>query len=252
MFNFHKKSFFIGIFLLLLYTKGSFLNAQETNNISNIDIEEFTNLILPPLDVLFENAKNAPNYEIAQVQEEIEKRILNKEKRAFLGFFSVRASWQYGTFANDGYLSSIIQEPVYSYTKADQTLYSVGASVNIPLDGLFDLGARIKRQKLVLKSTELAKELKYEEIKKEIIQLYTAATTQLNILKLRAESVVLANTQYAIIQRQFLNGTATSDLLATEKENQSVTMERFETIKSELTKNLMILEVITGTPILRK
>jgi len=37
-----------------------------------------------------------------------------------------------------------------------------------------------------------------------------------------------------------------------EKERQSQALERFENTKFELTKSLMILEIITRTPILKK
>ena len=41
-------------------------------------------------DVLFENAKNSPIYEMADVKARIERKLLQKEKWSFLGFFSLR------------------------------------------------------------------------------------------------------------------------------------------------------------------
>jgi len=70
-------------------------------------------------------------------------------------------------------------------------------------------------------------------------------------LKLRAESVILANAQYAITEKDFSNGTIDTGVLSTEKERQSTALERFESSKFELNKSLMILEVITHTPILK-
>lgn len=254
MIKLHKKlSIFIGVFLLLLYGGNlSLLKAQEVTDVNYLNTEEYANLSLPPLDVLFENAKSAPSYELAEVQEMIERKLLSKEKRAFLSFFNIRGSWQYGTFANDGYLSSVIQQPTYSYTKTDQTLYSVGASISIPLDELFDLGARVKRQKLSVRAAELQKEVRYQELKKEIVELYAQAISKLNIVKLRSEATVLANAQYKIAEKNFINGTMTSTELAVQKENQSMIIQRFEDSKFELNKSLMILEVITQTPIIRK
>jgi len=245
-----QRVFFIGVFSLFVCVGA--LRAQEITDINNWGIEEYTNLSLPPLDVLFENAKSAPSYELAAVEEEVERRLLKKEKRSFLSFFSIRGSWQYGNYSNDGTFSDVSTPIFYTYSKAEQTSYSVGAAINIPLETLFDLGPKVKRQKLQVRAAELRKEIGFEGIQKEIIQLYSAAMTQLNILKFRAESVVLANTQYAIVEKNFINGTTGTDVLATEKEKQSISMERYETTKSELNKTLMILEIITGTPILRK
>lgn len=119
------------------------------------------------------------------------------------------------------------------------------------MDGLFDLTARVKRQKLNVRTAQLEREVKFEEMKKEIILLYATATSQLSILKLNAEALVLANVQYNIAEKNFSNGTINSGELSTEKSRQSVAQEKFENSKFELTKSLMILEVITCTPILR-
>lgn len=217
-----------------------------------LEFEEYKNITLPPLDVLFENAKNAPSYELALVQEEIERKLLKKEKKSFLSFFSLRGSWQYGNFTNDASYNDIVTDYFGSYSKSEQTSFSVGAGLNIPLDQLFDLGGRVKRQKLMLRAAELQKEKEHELVKKEIVELYTKAISQLNILKLRAEAVVLADSQYSIVEQHFINGTVTSDVLASEKEKQSISWQRYEDSKFDLNKSLMILEVITQTPIIKK
>lgn len=239
-------------FAIILLCNSMLIQSQEFSNYDNLTMDNYNSLSLPPLDVLFENAKNAPSYELAEVNELIERKILSKEKKAFLGFFSIRGSYQYGTFTNDGSYTDIYTQPFATYNKITQNLWSIGGGLSIPLDQLFDLGARVKRQKLVVNRQELMKELKMEEVKKEIITLYNLATAQLNVLKIRAESLVLANADYAIMERNFTNGSATSLDLATIKEKQSVAKEKYETTKSELSRSLMTLELITQTPIIRK
>lgn len=240
------------LFVFVFFFGNKYTHAQVIGDYESLTMNDYLSLTLPPLDVLFENAKNAPTYELAQVLEMVERKNLSKEKRAFLSFFSIRGSYQYGTFTNDGSFSDVNQPLYNSYTKNSQNMYSVGAGVNIPLDELFDLGARVKRQKLIVRSQELMKEQKLEEVKKEIIILYNAAIAQLNILKLRAESLVLANVEYSIVEKNFANGTVTSKELAMEKERQSVSKEKYETSRTELSKSLMMLELITQTPIIRK
>lgn len=120
------------------------------------------------------------------------------------------------------------------------------------MDGLFDLGSRIKRQKLTLRNAELEKEIKFDEVKREIIEYYATANSQLSVLKLRAETLELATLQYEIAEKDFINGTIDSGALSVEKQRQSVALEAYEKSKFEVTKSLLILEVITRTPILRK
>lgn len=69
---------------------------------------------------------------------------------------------------------------------------------------------------------------------------------------MRSESLVLANVQYEISEKNFANGTIESSDLAVDKERQSTAREAYENSKFELTKSLMILEVISRTPIIKK
>ena len=228
------------------------MKAQEANDYSRPEQVDYTKITLPPLDSLFENAKGGPTYELAQVKEQIERKLLAKEKKAFLGFFSLRGSYQYGMFGNEGTYTDVAIAPYLTYTTQAQRGYTVGAGVNIPIDGLFDLKARVNRQKLAVKSAALEKEIKYEEMKREIIEMYTTATSQLSVLKLRAEALELATLQYEIAEKNFSNSTIDTGDLSVEKQRQSTAMEAYEKSKFELTKSLMMLEVITRTPILRK
>lgn len=228
------------------------IGAQEVSDISQLSEEDYTNINLPPLSVLFENAKNSPIYELADVKATIERKLLKKEKWAFLGFFSLRGSYQYGMFGNESTYTDVAVAPYLTYSTQAQNGYTVGAGMSIPLNDLFDLKGRVNRQRLTLKSAELEREVKYDEIKKNIIEMYTMATSQINVLKMRSESLVLANVQYEISEKNFANGTIESIDLATDKEKQSQAREAYEKSKFELTKSLMILEVISRTPIIRK
>ena len=82
--------------------------------------------------------------------------------------------------------------------------------------------------------------------------MYTVVTSQIKLLQMRSESLVLANVQYEISEKNFANGTIESAELATDKERQSTAREAYENSKFELTKSLMILEVISRTPLIRK
>lgn len=246
----HFKAPIFALILLLIVPINS-VTAQEVNDYSKLQPQDYSKITLPPLDLLFENAKGSPTYELATVKEQIERKLLAKEKRAALSFFSLRGSYQYGMFGNESTYTDVALAPYLTYTTQAQNGYTVGAGVNIPLDALFDLTARIKRQKLNIRVAELEKEVKFEEMKREIIQLYATATSQLSILKLNAEALILANVQYDIAEKDFANGKIESEDLSSEKSRQSIAQEKFENSKFELTKSLMILEVITRTSILQ-
>lgn len=237
--------------LLFLFASMGSVTAQEVSDYSKLQPSDYSSITLPPLDLLFENAKSAPTYELASVKEQIERKLLAKEKKAFLSFFSLRGSYQYGMFGNESTFTDVAIAPYLTYTTQAQKGYTVGAGVNIPLDGLFDLTARVKRQKLNIRTAQLEREVKFEEMKKEIIEMYATATSQLTMLKLNAEALILANVQYNIAEKDFANGNINSGELSTEKSKQSIAQAKFESSKFELTKSLMVLEVISRTQILR-
>lgn len=226
--------------------------AQEVSDYSQLSEEDFSKIDLPPLSVLFENAKNNPIYEMADARVAIEHKLLTKEKRAFLGFFSLRGSYQYGMFGNEATYTDVAIAPYLTYSTQAQKGYTIGAGINIPLNDLFDLKARVTRQRLNVKSAELEREMRYDEIKKNIIEMYAMVTSQMKVLQMRSESLILANVQYEISEKNFANGTIESTELATDKEKQSQAQESYEKSKFELTKSLMILEIISRTPIIRK
>ena len=244
--------FLLNFFLFLNTLHPVKLLAQNNVESSEFNINDYKKISLPPLDVLFENARKNPIYELAEVKEQIENKNLYKEKKAWLSYLSIRGSYQYGMFGNESTYTDVYTPVFFNYSTAAQNSYSIGAGISIPLDHLFDLGGRVKRQKLQVKSAFLEKELKYEEIKKEIIILYSNALSQLNVLKLRAESLVITNAHYAIAEKNFANGTIDSGELSVEKQRQTISLEQYENTKAELTKNLLILETITQTPILNR
>lgn len=102
--------FFSG--LLLLFISTTRVVAQEVSDYSQLSEEDYSKIVLPPLSVLFENAKNSPIYEMADVKARIERKLLQKEKWSFLGFFSLRGSYQYGMFGNEFHLYGRGSRPI--------------------------------------------------------------------------------------------------------------------------------------------
>lgn len=244
------------ILILILFTSSQIaitplISAQDFTDITKLNPKDIINIKLPPIDSLFENAKNGPIYTMWDAKEAIERKNLSKEKKAFLGFFSIRGSYQYGMFGNEATYTDVTIAPYLTYSTHAQNGYTIGAGLNIPLNELFDLKGRISRQKLVLTTAQLEKEVKFEEVKREIVELYTMIISQLNILKLRGEALELAKFQYEIAEKDFINGMIDSGTLSIDKQRQSNAMEAFEKSRYELSRSIMILEIVSKTPLLK-
>lgn len=248
-----KNKYIICLIVAVLSLYSNNIRSQEVDeeisDYTQLDPEDYLNITLPPLDLLFANARNNPAYQLAQNRVRYEHKLLTKEKKSFLSFFSLRGSYQYGMLGNDITYSDVVTPVVSSYSSTAQNNYTIGGVVNIPISDFFDLSARVTRQRINARSAELEREIKFEELKKEIVQLYATATSQLTILKMKAENVMLASTQYKIVEKDFVNGQANSSELSTEKANQTKALEEYEISKSQLNTSLLMLEIVTHTPL---
>ncbi len=247
-----KYIFFINILFLFCISQTTGLQAQTNLDLSQFNLEDYKKISLPPLDILFENAKKNQTYELAEAKEQIEINNLRKERSAWLSYLSIRGSYQYGMFGNESTYTDVYTPVYFNYSTAAQNSYSIGAGISIPLDHLFDLKGRLKRQKLLIKSASIEKEIKFEEIKKEIIIQYSNASSKINVLKIKSENLVLTNAQYAIAEKDFTNGLIDFGDLSKVKQEQTSSLEQYENTKAELIRSLLILETITKTPILNR
>lgn len=245
--------FLLGLFSL--HAERTFAQGQNTDTISDysqLSNYELQNINLPPLSLLFENLKKSPNYQFNDNAILIQKSLLAKQKKDFLSFFSIRGSYQYGRIANDAYYSDVYTPATSNFSSNTQNLYSIGAGLNIPIDKLFDIGPAIKRQRLAVRSAELEREMKYEELKKQVIELYSSLTLKMSTLRLCNEALVQTTMQYDVTENNFANGKATPTDLANAKSSQSRAKQEFETCKNELIRDMMTLELISHTSFLKK
>ena len=224
--------------------------AQES--IADMAPEDYVNLKLPPLDSLFENAKKNPLIQIHDTRREEELGLLSKEKKSWLKYFSVGTSYHYGIQAYTSGYSDSATPIYYQYNNNATNYYNVGGTISIPLDDLFDRKRRIKNQKLLIKESEYTKEQKFDELKQEIIELYSAILSNLTILKLKVEYMALAKAQYQVAENEFINGKLEAYLLSERKRIQIEAASGYETTRSLLNNYLLKLEVISRTLIISK
>lgn len=73
--------------LLFLFASTGSVTAQEVSDYSKLQPSDYSSITLPPLDLLFENAKSAPTYELATVKEQIERKPSGKREACLLRLF---------------------------------------------------------------------------------------------------------------------------------------------------------------------
>lgn len=244
------------LIILFSCTLSSTLWSQETNLYSikaeNIADDELINVELPPLDELFESARSNPAVEIFKIRQEQEASSFKTEKRSWLKYFRITAGYQYGSVGVNSSMSTPDIAPIYTSSGSKQSWYNFGAGVSIPLDDLFDRVNRIKRQKLLMKQTEMEIEKLHDEQKLSIIQAYSDVQQNLVVLKTAAESVIFANAQYKSAENDFINGRVTLGDLSKDKSAQATAIATYEKSRAQLNSALLRLEVLSKTKILNK
>lgn len=247
----------LGIFLVtfLIVVHPISLKAQEQQeekDITTMSSDDYINLKLPPLSILYENAKNTPSIEFLAKQKQLQEKLLSKEKRGWLQFFSAKAGYAYGKTDNYGSLSDPSTPIFYQYTGVAQHYYNAGANINIPFESLFDLGGKIKRQKIAVESAELQKQEAFNQLKIQISQLYVEILSSISTLKLSAEAVALTQGEYQLAENSFRNGSVEAYTLSEIKKRQVEANTQYEEIRTKLNIAIFQLEILANTPIISK
>lgn len=228
-----------------------FISLQAQEDLTNLSADEISHMQLPPLDVLFENAKSSAAVNFYRIRMEEEESLLKTEKRSWLKYFRAQTTYQYGRMGINSSFSDNDTPLFYQYSGARQNWYNVGISIAIPFDDFFDRSNRIKRQKLKTKATEVEIEKWHDEQKIRIIEMYTKAQKELAVLKIKAESVTMASAQYKAAEQEFLNGKIEIDALNQRKRIESDALETYENTKAELNKALLQLEILSKTKLIK-
>jgi len=211
---------------------------------------DFATLQLPPLSVLYANATSNPTVKMLEKEKQLQKKLLAKEKRGWLSFFTARAAYSHGVTDNYGTVTDIMTPIFYQYSGIEQDYWNVGGNVNIPLETLFDLGGKVKRQRLVVERAEYAKEQAYDQLKQQIAHLYVSILSNIETLKRSAEHLALFKGASAMAEQDYRNRRGTIADLAELKRKEFEANRSYEELRASINEQLLVLEIISHTPIL--
>ena len=231
-------------------TEIQMVNSTPEDSVTiNLNVD-FATLQLPPLSVLYANATSNPTVKMMEKERQLQKKLLSKEKRSWLSFFSARAGYSHGVTDNFGTITDVTTPIFYQYTGVEQDYWNVGGNVNIPLETLFDLGGKVKRQRIVAERAEYAKEQAYNQVKQEIAHLYVSILSNIETLKRSAEHLALYRGASAIAEQDYRNRRGTIAELAEIKRREFEANKSYEELRASINEQLLVLEIISHTPIL--
>ncbi len=226
------------------YIQTDTINTEALPSQTTINLET---LELPPLSVLYSNAAKNPSVAILEKEKQLQKRLLSKEKKNWLSFFSARASIAHGVTDNYGTQTDQLTPIFYQYTGIEQTYWNVGGNVNIPIESLLDISGKVKRQKIAVEKAELAKEQAYDLLKQQIATLYVSIQSNIEILKRSSEYMALYKGASATAEQEYRNRRTTLTEVAETKKKEYEAHVGFENMRATIQEQLLVLEIISKT-----
>ena len=223
---------------------GFFDSSKELN----INFSEFH---LPPLAVLFENAKATPQVMSLQKAQEIAEAEVAKQKRHIFSYLTGHASYSYGVSDMWGQSSSSYYTlQMMQFTGNEQSYWNVGVNLAVPVEDILDLGAAVKRKKLEVDQAIYNKDYQYDQLKLRIAELYTKITTGLIILKTASENAAIYQGAGALNLEDFHNGNMSVEDFAWTKSREDGAVSSYQNQQAAIITDILTLEIITHTPIL--
>ena len=212
----------------------------------------FSEFHLPPLAVLFENAKSTPQVMSLQKAQEIAEAEVAKQRRHIFSYLTGHASFSYGVTDMWGTNSSAYttQLRLTQFNGSEQKYWNVGVNLAVPLEDILDLGAAVKRKKLEVDQAIYNKDLQYDQLKLQIATLYTSITNNLIALKTASENAAIYQGAGNLNLEDFHNGNMSIEDFAYTKLREDQAVSKYQTLQTQVITEILTLEIITHTPIL--
>ena len=219
----------------------------DSSNEKDINFSEFH---LPPLAVLFENAKSSPQIMTLEKARQLAQAEVAKQKRHIFSYVQGHASYSYGKTDMWGNNSSTSSTMIYQFQGREQSYWNIGVNLAVPLEDILDLSAAVKRKKIEVEQATIAKDIAYDELKLQIATLYVKITNNLVTLKTYGETAAAYQGAGALNREDFENGNMSIEDFAWTKQHESTQVARYQELQTAITTDILTLEILTHTPII--
>ena len=216
----------------------------------------FSTFHLPPLSVLFENAKQNPQILSLDKAEQLAKAEVAQQKRHIFSYVRAHASYSYGKTDVYGQMTNnqtgtMNFVPIFeSKNGTEQSYWNVGVNLNIPLEDILDWGPSVKRKRLEADKARLEKDIKFDDLKLQISSLYAKITNNLVTLKTASEGAAAYQGAGALNQEDFHQGNMNIEDYAWTKMHELSVVQSYQALQTNIIQDILTLEIISRTPII--
>lgn len=210
----------------------------------------FSEFHLPPLAVLFENAKSTPQIlSLAKAQQLAEAEVA-KQKRHIFSYVTGHASYSYGVSDMWGNSTSSYNMRIMQFQGSEQSYWNVGVNLAVPVEDILDLAPSIRRKRLEAEQAQLAKDQAFDQLKLQIATLYVKITNDLVSLKTYSEGAAAYQGAGALNLENFHNGNMGIEDYAATKRFEAGIVQGYQSLQTQITTDILTLEILTHTPII--
>ena len=216
----------------------------------------FSAFHLPPLSVLFENAKQNPQILSLDKAEQLAKAEVAQQRRHIFSYVRAHASYSYGKTDVYGQMTNnqtgtMNFVPIFeSKNGTEQSYWNVGVNLNIPLEDILDWAPSVKRKRIAAEKARLEKDIKFEDLKLQISTLYAKITNTLVTLKTASEGAAVYQGAGALNQEDFHQGNMNIEDYAWTKMHELSTVTTYQNLQTQIISDILTLEIISRTPII--
>ena len=139
---------------------------------------------------------------------------------------------------------------MYQYQGSKQSYWNIGVGLAIPVEDILDLTAAVKRKRLEAEQANIQKDIAYDQLKLQIATLFIKITNNLVSLKTFGEAAAASQGAGALDREDFENGNMDISTYATTKMNESTQVSGYQQMQTEITTDIITLELLTHTPII--
>lgn len=210
----------------------------------------FSEFHLPPLAILFENAKASPQIMSLEKAQQMAQAEVAKQKRHIFSYLTAHASFSYGKGDVWGTSSSAYNPMLMQYQGTETNYWNLGVNLSLPVEDILDLTAAVKRKKMEVDQALIAKDVAYDQLKLQIATLYVRITNNLVALKTSGEAAAAYQGAGALNREDFENGNQSISAYAYDKLHEISVVSQYQSLQTTITTDIITLEILTHTPII--
>ncbi len=244
------KKYYLLLFIFFLFNQTGF--SQSINDFVNKGLEaNDISKSLPVLDSLIFKAKeNSPRLKFFDADFDYWDGTVDLEKKAWLNNVNIEAAYGYGIFDN---LSNeqLAGGPSANLAliSTEQSRYTVGASIKLPLAAVFNRGRKIKNAEAEAQKSRYQKDYAIWELEQLIVRQYNDLIKAHRLLFISNSVVETYKVQSIRAEKDFANAIINVSEYTRLQQMLNQSISSFESQRSEFLIALKSLEGTVGIEI---